>query len=328
MKVSAPIIFKCNATTNTGFGHFSRCLNIANAIEQLTPQQSIQFCGDYLPFAQQMLDQHEIKYLTSLDDIAKPFHMVFDDYQLTSQAVTLLSSKAQTLIAIDDFNALDLSRCDLVVNFRVGFDDEKYQAKSTCLGAKFFPFKQALKSLRERNIESPINDVNHITIFIGGQDKENCGQTLLSALDKVLENKTIHLVSPLVAQANRLDSTKNTLVVKPLTANIEDYYQVTDFFISGGGLSKYEVSFCAIPNACISQNQGQADDSHIFSNKALTLDLGLVDDFMLNQTQCVKGLVDRIMDPQAAKLIEASQRVFDTNSCEALANEILLRCYE
>ena len=325
---NSPIIFKCNATSQTGFGHVSRCLNIANMIQSISPQQTIAFCGEYLPFAQTQIQRSGFSVLASLSPETANSCIVIDDYQLTQNDIDNLRRNSRCLIAIDDFNTLDLSTLDLIVNFRVGFENEQYGATATCLGAKYFPFKPALQQIRTRNFSQEKNILRNIFIFIGGQDNHHTGQKLLSALDSTLKNKRIHLVSADTQQPDEIQSEYNVLLRKPLTANIEQYYEEADYFISGGGLSKYEVSFCGIANACISQNAGQAQDSLVFAQRQLTTDLGLVDNFIANPEKCLTELVDDIEAPKQSALLSASREIFDTHSCHALADNILKRCYD
>lgn len=297
-------------------------------LKRQKPEQEIVFCGDYLPFATQQIEDQGFGYITDFAAINPPFCLIIDDYQINQDDINHWRDKAEHLIAIDDFNHFDLSQCDLVINFRVGFDNEPYTAKSTCLGAKFFPFKSSLQAIREDNLSTTKTSLDNIFIFIGGQDQHNTGMKLMTALDNILSGKVINLVTATTTADKPIPSSRNTLWLKPLTSKIEHYYQAADYFISGGGLSKYEVSFCGIANACISQNQGQAEDSVVFAKHGLTTDLGLVDNFLLSPEQSLTTLVADIEAPAQSALISASKQTFDTHSCRALADHILKRCYD
>lgn len=318
-----PFIFYCHANEKTGLGHLSRCLQIALAIKKQLPAADITFWGEFGSFASQLLTKSEFSIKSALsNNELKNACLILDSYDLTQADIEHFVSSTKYLVKIDDFDDLDTSAIDLIVNFRLGFDNHLYQSKHQALGIKYFPFKAALTTIRDRNLKIRNQRITHIFIFIGGNDISNAGEKLVQLIDKHLTNKKLYWV-----RAGNLETTltckNNELTMLPLTAEIEQYYQQADFFISGGGLSKYEVSFCGIPNASISQNSGQAQDSKIFDNYGLSYDLGITNELDEQPENIINKLVKYCDTPNHEKFYQQSALHFNSNSCNALAEKII-----
>ncbi|WP_448213111.1 hypothetical protein [Colwellia sp. MEBiC06753] len=316
-------VFYCNATEETGLGHLSRCLQIALAIKNQQVDSEIVFHGVYSDFAKQLLQMNQLTWQMNIDEgnIANAC-VILDDYQLTQLDLDHFVNTARFVVKIDDFDELDTRQLDLVINFRLSFDNHPYQAKHCALGIKYFPFKSSLVPIRAYNLENPRSKITNIFIFIGGNDHNRAGEKLVSLIEQHLINKEIFWITG-QEQKNAINCQRNKLTVLPLTSKIEHYYQQADFFISGGGLSKYEVSFCGIPNASISQNQGQSEDSQIFAEYGLSYDLGLTNELDNNPQNVTNKLIDYCQKNTHNHFYQQSARYFDSNSCNALALKII-----
>lgn len=325
-------LFQCNANKDTGLGHLSRCLNIALAI-QLISTNKIIFIGEYNSFAKSLLSEHRLPYCSQEKiEFGDNDTLILDDYNIVQKDITQLRERVKNFVKIDDFHDLNLSSLDLVINFRLNAETDEYSsnynAKQTCLGLNYFPFHQKLLPIRAINSSTQrdnINTVNNIFIFIGGEDKYDAGHKLLCLLDNLVSHKNLYLIDKNHQQLTKPISNKesnNQLHYLPLSANMANYYQQADIFISGGGLSKYEAAFCVIANAAISQNEGQALDTKMLADEGLTFDLGLTKELSDNPNKISNSLQKFLTINSQHYIINNCQNKFMHNSTEAVANAI------
>ena len=307
-------IFQCNANESCGLGHFMRCLNIAVALSTINRQNLIIFNGRFNDLAQKKLKNHNFQaiYSQSLDGFSD-VTLILDDYSITQDNIKF--SK------IDDFNQFDLSNLDLIVNFRSCAELEDYSNRNTCLGLNYFPFKKPLIDIRKNNLNKISIEVSNMVIFIGGSDQLGLGKKVLNLLLECVTNKNIYLIDKSCDIKTSYISNHNKITVLPLIDKIEDLYQLADVYITGGGLSKYEVAFCCIPNASISQNSGQDEDTQILAKSNLTYNLGIATNISSQQIQ--EELMTFLQKPHLLKILNASKKHFSTNSTDNLAQKII-----
>lgn len=322
-------IFQCNANKYTGLGHLSRCLNIALALQQ-SSQKKIIFSGQYNQFATELLFQHKLEYNTT-DKVTftDSDTLILDDYNLNQSDIEQIRNRVNIFVKIDDFHDLDLSSLDLVINFRLNAESadyaNNYRAKETCLGLGYFPFHQKLIEIRAKNKTSHLTKVSNIFIFIGGEDKHAAGIKLLSLIDGLVTNKNLFLIDKSHSASTEVitnNKRKNHHYYLPLTANMAEYYQQADIFISGGGLSKYEAAFCLIANAAISQNNGQAIDTKMLAKEGLTFDLGLSEELTSNPDKVRQALFQFFNTACQNDIINHCKNKFSHNSTKAVADAI------
>jgi len=315
-------IFQCNANESCGLGHFMRCLNIAVALKTASHKNLIIFNGNFNALAQQKLSNHNFQAINShnLDGFSDAT-LILDDYCITQDDINFIKTKVKTFIKIDDFNQFDLSGLDLIINFRSCAELEDYSNKNTCLGLNYFPFKKPLIDIRKNNLNKLSIEVSNIVIFIGGSDLSGLGQKVLNLLVECVTHKNIYLIDKSCDIKKSYISNHNKVTILPLRDKIEDLYQIADVFITGGGLSKYEVAFCCIPNASISQNMGQDEDTQILAKSNLTYNLGIATSITPQKIQ--EELMTFLQKAHLLKILNASKKHFSTNSTDNLAQKII-----
>ncbi|MEW6989346.1 methyltransferase domain-containing protein [Colwelliaceae bacterium 6441] len=317
-------LFQCNANVQSGLGHLIRCINIAKGLKSLSSEIAIIFCGDFNDFAISLLCDNNWAYQSAeLTDLTKADTLIVDNYDTLQTDINGYRNKAGVLIVIDDFNLLDFSDVDLVINMRFNAEKEIYSSKQSCLGLNYFPFNPSLVNIRDKNLVKEYCDFNHIFVFIGGSDKNNTGSKLISLIDQLVHFKKIYLIDSQTTTSRSLKSKNNQIVYLPLSKKSEEYYQQADIFISGGGGSKYEAGFCQIPNATISQTIEQADDTKILAKNNLTFDLGIITDIDDNPEK-VKALLTSFFEIKTRQLIiRHCHEAFHRDSLSNLSKQIL-----
>jgi len=326
------ILFRCDANVENGYGHFSRCLNIARGIIFFKHDIELVFVGDYSSKAQSHLLKYEITFIDFTQHTQdnsnnlKVFTngvdvIILDSYKITQQYIDALCQKLYRIVVIDDFYKFDLSKVDLVINFCIDAIKHDYLSKDQALGVDYFPYKPELKTVREAKIANAVSaEVKRILVCIGGYDIHNVGDKIVYHLDTMFTNRDIiylssHKNSPSIKLLN------NNLNVLPFSDALEDIYCDIDISITGGGLTKYESAYCCIPNGNIPQTVDELSDSIFFENENLSFRLSEAFNFDLIQFN--KSLRNLLSFDVRNRLVKSDCDKFNTNSLLNVVNKIL-----
>ncbi|WP_372766435.1 glycosyl transferase [Pseudoalteromonas sp.] len=314
------VLIHCHGNKRSGLGHFSRCFNIARALQK--HGASVVFCGHFDDFAYRKLTIAGIPCSSELK-ISSGQTVLCDDYQLDKKELLAIDSAGGKLIVIDDFDQYNYEFIKLIVNFR-------YDAASLCrvtprhaLDLDFFPFAEDLISVRDKTLEkSQQYPISNVLVFIGAHDRHQIAHRLLESLDNLLSNTHIMLVA-----AKKLDfeSNNNDVEQRLFVNDMAQLYDLADIIISGGGLTKYEAGFCLKPNCALSQTQEQHEDTKMLAKANLCFDLGLAE--ATSQHQLNLNLSQFINDSMHNQLT-AQKSLFDRNSVSNLTKKILEVVYE
>ena len=117
-------LIRCDANKNNGFGHFSRCLNLARGIRHKLPKARIVFLGDYDNVPTQLIEKYNMVKKPLFDlineevNFARGFdYFILDNYFINQSYINLYCKEPIKFIKIDDFNDLNLEQVEVVVNF-------------------------------------------------------------------------------------------------------------------------------------------------------------------------------------------------------------------
>lgn len=295
----------CNGNHNEGFGHFSRCLALANILTQFRQTIRVKFIGDYVGYAVDRLKLDKFDFiqinektvftgesLKQVNVMRATDVFLVDSYIAPQQfydEMTLMSVKWGV---IDDFATQDFSSASLVLNFRVGAADLfQYRSERSGLGPAYMPIRLEFLPVRVRNEQDTIKlAIKNILICIGGQDIHNISERLLERMLALFKHASVNLLLADQMEFRRLQNkyaTQYRASINNFRPDIECVLETVDLLISGGGMLKYEACFCGIPNATISQSPDQQQDTVILEKEGLTLNLGLAKNFDLVQIASV-----------------------------------------
>lgn len=319
-------LFRCDANSQSGFGHFSRCLNLARSIQENIPQSKLSFYGNFNAFSIQLFNKYNIPFYHTADsnfvedvsflDIVSDF-IIIDSYLFNQTYVDLVTNslKNQKLILIDDTCLLNYHNVDLVINFRLNAQVlYNYNSKNTALGLEYFISKPEFKTIRLNNIiQNTPTTIKKVLLFLGGAVNSEVSFELADCIQSIDSSLEITII------CSETKSNYNT--ISP-TFEIEKFYSNTDFIINGGGLTKYEGSYCLIPSASLSMNELQYKDSQILSNEGLIFDLGVNDDNLFNR---VKAFIPNVLYNQEVlnRMKLSAMHKFYTNSALYLCDRIV-----
>ncbi|MBL0049379.1 MAG: hypothetical protein IPP32_14935 [Bacteroidetes bacterium] len=326
-------LFRCDADATSGFGHISRCLNIALEILQMQPQAKITFMGNYSEFAQSLLVKFNFERIAfkfteanNNEVIAQAHaftHLLVDSYFITQSFIDSACNKQFKFILLDDFCAhSDYSRVDLLLNFTIQAPTLDYNAKKCALGISYFPVKPELKAIREMKLETPSTEIKKIAFCISAMpDYWPLEAELVKIVDRAFTDVELLLVSSRTDSLEWESVNSNSFMQQKPGFEIEKLYAKSDFIISGGGLVKYECAYCGVLNATLSLTAGVYADTQLFEAEKLTLDIGTAFHFDADFT--LEKLTKIKLHQENIAFHEASKRIFNTNSTENLVTLIL-----
>ena len=320
------IFFRCEGNIESGFGHFTRCIQISSFLKN-----QIIFIGHFNELAISILKDKNISFA----QIAKPNHfnndipkylekglLIIDSYVPKQEYYDNLNKLDISWGAFDDFNDLRFKGAKFVLNFRVGAQNMmKYESDCALLGVKYMPIDTNF--LRLRNLRSNLlltTEPKKALIFIGSSDLNQISIHIIDILKELYPSLDITTVLSEQDYKNfehdKIKQYKHLRLVK-MKHNITDLLEDIDFIITGGGKFKYETCYSCIPSITISQTEGQYDDSLIFEEKKLTLNSGTT--YSYDKIKLQKCILKIQKLENRARMIRHCKKTFTSNSNQNLA---------
>jgi spore coat polysaccharide biosynthesis predicted glycosyltransferase SpsG len=285
------VIFRCDATKETGLGHLSRCLALAEAFQDLGHESH--FAGHYdgawaagiLAAGFPIIEWDEITGSQG-DAVALASHaralgvhdIVADDYRIDGVWLECLHGQGWMPILFDDFGRLpDYGACRGIINFGVGDKRPPYPGlpeAQILYGPRYFPARRELAAVRTtRPGRAEQQDVNKVLVTLGGRDRHGILRPLLRALSRVAPKAAIRaIVPPDVIRSTQANPFQDRLVA--FTPSMADHFVWADACISGGGLTKYECAYIGLPVAILAKTSDEQMDTAVFATNNLGYDLG------------------------------------------------------
>lgn len=322
------VTFRCDANANCGFGHFSRCFNLALGIKAAAPDLPVCFWGDLNDFAAMRAVEQGFSLSESQPDHVRTGTIIHDQYSILQSDVDQLIDACLHYIKIDDFHEHDLSRAAAVINFRIGAEKTFHYPVQAFLGTRFYPSHPSLRRVRTSNLEKFKSKMTleRILVFVGGRDIYRFAPKLLETLGRVVSGKTITFISVNSVDSSQIQCENNDLVCKGIVTDMAAEYAKVDAIICGGGLTKYEAAFCTIPSACISQTVGQDEDTRVASELDLTYNLGSISEHRNSTVNLAERLGRFFEDGQQKRLRRAGALHFEDGSLSNLASSVMEVC--
>ena len=322
-------LIRCDANVQNGFGHFSRCLNLARGIRRRLPQSKIVFLGHYDDIPFQLIKKYQMDYedgrrsLTDELKFAQDYdYFILDSYLITQEYIDNYCHAPIKFVKIDDFNDFNLDKVDLIINFCFRAKEYSYKNKKNCLGVRYFPVREELREIRLSNINQFKTKIENIVIFMGAADQYNAGVKITKMLDQILKNTRINLITNKTGhpQASIND---NQIKYLPVASDVERYLKDADAVITGGGLTKYDCAYSCIANASLSQNPEQDEEVISFAKAGLTYYLGMAQSLDTNKNQVLKELKSFCSMDMRKSIVQCSRDEFSIDSTENLVRAIL-----
>ena len=287
-------VFRCDATEQTGLGHLSRCISLAEALRQ--SGVSCTFAGQFNDAAIGQISGAGCDWegLTApVNDAAAerkfaklvaencPDFVVLDSYRADEALLAHLNSLGCKTVLIDDFCALESYPCDALLNFTVGAGSLGYPTgPALILGPKYFLARRRLVEQRPMSIRRTRQGAaRNLLVAIGGTDPKGIAARVIQLLHDAQIETCLRALAPESPQLTALisDFLPGSSIL-PRLPDLSEQLLWADAAITGGGLIKYESAFMGVPAAAIAQNEGQNGESQAFERAGLVFDLGLADE--------------------------------------------------
>lgn len=287
-------LFHCDATTDIGFGHLSRCVALAEALR--LSRVNAFFAGYFDPAARDQIAAAGFSCvdfpglidsgIAERDALRRAVtanaasFVVVDSYRADEAYLADLRTLGIPTAVIDDFRALATYPCDLVLNFTWEAQALEYpDGPVLLLGPRYFPARRRLVELRSQSIDRDRSELRNLLIAIGGSDPKRIAQRLIRLVGRHAADIRLRVIAANDADlADPLTAFSPGSTVLPRQPDLSEQFLWADACVTGGGLIKYESGFMGVPAAAVSQNEGQAGETRVLTRAGLVFDLGLADD--------------------------------------------------
>ena len=339
------VVFRVDASGEVGFGHLSRCINLAEVLRS-RGNEVLFICRDdeaksfraledrlfatvllpMLPVGETVNQQEDAQQTIQALQGERPDWLVVDTYTLDKDWERLMRPHVAKIAVIEDLSGREHD-CDLLIdqNYseRSAASFEKFVPK-TCellLGPRFALIGDQFRKLRELK-SKPAHELKRIFVFCGGSDPQNLTQQVIDEIScSELSNIAVDVV---VGAQNKTFDREAAL---KLNANIEIHnaggefariMSIADLAIGAGGTTSWERMCLGIPSivASIAENQNSAceklgrDGLINYLGTQPSLKPGAIRDAVVEAKTNVASLFDQI---------EKDQVLVDGRGCERVA---------
>jgi UDP-2,4-diacetamido-2,4,6-trideoxy-beta-L-altropyranose hydrolase len=278
--------FYVNASEKIGYGHWYRCINIA---EILNIKKIYFFSHQYLSIKNKNIQLIKIRnndLSLSRALIKKKINtLLIDDYNFSTSRQKNIRNNIKKIIVIDDsFNKRYL--CDLIINYsfskQKNIQDLKKKNFGTwlALGKDFLPLNNAIVRIKKK--AKIRNELNKILIFFGGSSQKKLSRKMLEIITHFKE-----IFFYIVGDKEDLKELQNEKRANTkFFSNIENnelckIMVKSDLAIGSGGFNLYERVFLGLPAITILLKNNQINNINYAESKKLILNLGSVRSFKI-----------------------------------------------
>lgn len=295
-KLFKNIIFRCDASQSVGYGHFSRCLSIAqclkdfnwnvhfammnssNASNQLK-DMGISASNISLHKYSQKEESNWFKELALSIEASIIFLDIRSD--LSAETIKELQKNGAIIVTIDDPSErrlfADLAFYPPVPQVKemswVGFNGVLY------CGWEWVPLKNNILKARENKIKRKDGKNTSLLLTMGGSDPAGITIQVLNAIDSSKEQIIPNvIIGPEFMHANELNLFLSTAKKKYNIINgnfdIIETLSEADLAIISFGVTAYELASLGVPTIIISLSDDHAKSASVFDAESMSISLG------------------------------------------------------
>jgi spore coat polysaccharide biosynthesis predicted glycosyltransferase SpsG len=270
-------LFRCDGTRETGLGHVSRCLALAEALAER--EIASIFCGAFDAPARRLLGEAgvPIEPARGAEEVARLAHeractgIVADSYVFDAAYLEALATgrARASLLVIDDFAALsEYPEGALVLNFTVGAPQLEYRGRDLVrlLGPEYLLVRRALTALRGLGNRRP-RRARRVLVAMGGGDLLGLSAGIAKALGSAAPDVAVRL------PPGSYGDLPADVVLLP-GGQLAPAFAWADVCVTGGGLTKYEAAYVGAPPLVVSQTDLEAAETRQFADAGLGVDAG------------------------------------------------------
>lgn len=281
------IFFLFDSNKSTGYGHLSRCIEIAKSVNYCCI-----FIGSFsveaMEFLQVLGEVHNETSIDSsiflLEKLQLPGDIVLiDNYDFTEAHLKDLNKMNLNWGAFDDFNNLKFEGANFVINFRVNAESwTQYESEKNFVGIEYMPIDKEFLKIRDLiSVES----TKKAFVCIGSGDLNNIASKVAQVASGYFKEVTVIDSSNRIGQS--LNGIENIKVISRVR-NVAEQLDGASLAITGGGRLKYECAYANCPVIAIDQTELEEEDSKVLIDKGLLISGGR--SWQFEEESLVKGI--------------------------------------
>ncbi|MEG3768074.1 UDP-2,4-diacetamido-2,4,6-trideoxy-beta-L-altropyranose hydrolase [Alteromonas sp. 14N.309.X.WAT.G.H12] len=270
-----PVLFRVNVSPTIGMGHLMRSLALAQAAESYDiPCHFIVDAGskalavsrhDWVyPVVEcaQSRQSDEADFIANYAQSINASVVVVDGYAIEPNAVALCRQQGTPVVVMDDGQLTQVRVADIIVNSTSSALDEEYQRLQPkavlCTGAKYRLMR------REFQVGTPPGFAQRhgIVLCLGGSDPKKLTIPLVRALDTVLDNTPLRVVTGAAFKdtaALQQVIGESDLPIQHVhnCQDMADVWRNAKLAISAAGGSQFELGVCETPSVLLMVAENQ-----------------------------------------------------------------------
>jgi len=272
MKNSGPVVFRTGGSKQIGFGHFRRCLSLAEALRRLGTDCFFLLDEDPVCISQLITAGFEATHIQPKEDLTRTVEqcrrrtaraIVADSYALDTAYLAGLRETKAVVAVIDDLADRALP-VDLVINGSMNADRLAYRAgKATrfLLGPQYILLRSEFSEEPKRTIAE---HVRRVLVTVGGGDPDQLTPKFVRwAADTFKDVSVDVVIGPMFDNQNispaELQSA-TTVAVHSNPQNIRSIMLGVDLALCGGGQTTYELAATGTPAVAIRLTDNQTQN--------------------------------------------------------------------
>ncbi len=267
---ATPIIFRCDASTEIGWGHFKRCYTLAEVAQQ-SGRYKVHFLCRPLPksldkklkdihASVQVLDEtatleQDLSYLHSMFDLMtrKNVVVVIDHYDWTTECFKALKKDPRVILIAFDDGLKRHYETDFLIDQNITAEKISHSSSESCqqlLGPKYTMIREEIHTLRQSPTERMAENFQFL-ITLGGGDRWGHSLKAIEAVRMTNLKFETHVVVgsqwPHIEKAKRLIGNHPRIHLYEDPSFFPQLLARADLALCGGGSTTYELAYLGIP---------------------------------------------------------------------------------
>lgn len=294
---TVPLIFRCDASSEIGWGHFRRCYALAEVAQQ-SGRYKVHFLTRSLPRALEKKIQEihassqkvpedatleqDLQQLHSMFDMMSRKNIIvcIDHYDWTYECFKELKNDPRVLLAVFDDGLKRQYHADFLINQNLEADKIAYATNSECqqlLGPKYVMIRDEIQTLRQHPTER-VAEIFQFVVTLGGGDRWGHSLKAIEAAKQSTSKFETHVIVgsqwPHIEKAKRLIGNHPRIHLYEDPSFFPQLMARADLTLCGGGSTTYELAFLGVPMMTMTLAPNQNLIAQAWSDRGISDHLG------------------------------------------------------
>lgn len=322
------VVFRCDAGTEFGLGHLSRCMVLANSLLRKGVSTRFVIHGPESIYKKIIRGGHQIHILNNaINDYEDPSQWIdnakfalLDSPKISEDYVKKIASIAKVGFFDDDI-ARDYD-VDLIINNHLWANisdyTKKYRSRYLLLGSKF--------NTVDPDFFNKVQERHCLLLTMGGEDPHNVTSLIIRELAKIkIDMPIVIIVGPSHPRPD--DVTNDVKKYLPLAKlyyspdSLVSFMKIAHIAITAGGTTCYELAASKIPFAVFALEQSQIKLSQTMVKFGLGVSIGSYNDF--NGAMLSKALNKIGNKENCNSIINAGSKLYPRSGVDFITDTLL-----